>query len=161
VILLKLKNLIYICIGAVLIIACVGLIYSSLDNGSGIVENSSKINNTSSVNSSGVNGTENNTNNSTNEISPVINIKSSNSSEKKDRPKNTPKNSKLSYSEVSSIAKSYTAVDGTSDGFYLKYNGYIYDKGELYWKFNIYSKKNNEFLGGIRISDATGEIDLG
>jgi hypothetical protein len=44
---------------------------------------------------------------------------------------------------------------------YIKYKGYEYDKGGLYWNFGVYFKKNNEWLGTFRVSDATGEIDLG
>lgn len=158
---MKLKNLIFICIGAVLLIACVGLIYNSLYNESDIGENNSKANNISSVNNSDINGTENNTTTTTNEIASVGNVETLDSLEKKNQPKNVPKNSKLSYSEVSKIANSYKPADGGSnDGFYTKYNGYTYEDKDLYWKFNIFSK-DNRFLGEIRVSDATGYIDLG
>ncbi|MDR3063578.1 MAG: hypothetical protein LBU40_05525 [Methanobrevibacter sp.] len=159
---MKLRNLIYICIATILIIACVSLIYTNLDNGQDTVKNSSKVNNTNSINNSDINKTENNTNNSTNEINPVKNIKGSNNFEKKNQPKNLPKNSKLSYSKAYSIANSYQGADGDNKNMtYVKYKGYEYDKGRLYWNFGAYFKKNNEWLGTFRISDATGEIDLG
>ncbi|KZX14042.1 hypothetical protein [Methanobrevibacter curvatus] len=160
---MKLRNLIYICIATILIIACVSLIYTNLDNEQNTVENSSKINNTNSINNSNINETENNSNHSTNEITPVKNIKGSNNFEKKNQPKNLPKNSRLSYSKAYSIANSYKGgVDGDDYNMtYMKYKGYEYDKGRLYWNFGVYFKKNNEWLGTFRVSDATGEIDLG
>ncbi|KZX14604.1 hypothetical protein [Methanobrevibacter curvatus] len=43
---------------------------------------------------------------------------------------------------------------------YMKYKGYEYDKGELYWNFGTYFKKINEWLGTFRVKDATGRIYL-
>ena len=138
----------------VLLIVCVGIIYVSLDNESSGNENNSKVDDMSQINGTDV---ENNTN-----ISSVGRNNSKNTSKNtsKNIPKNIPKNSKLSYSQALSIAKSFEGgVDGGSST-YEKYAGYMYDNGKLYWKFNIYDKKNNNWLGRIRVEDATGHIDL-
>lgn len=161
---MKSKNLIYICIGAILIIVIVGLIYINLDNESNLIENTSKINNTTSINDGDVNSSVgNNTDNFTNNINQVKDIKGSNNPERKNEPKNIPKKSRLSYSEALSIAKTFNGCAPGDNPIetYKKYNGYVKKKGNLYWKFGIYAKKNNEFLGEIYIDDATGEIDLG
>lgn len=164
---MKLKNLLYICIGAILIIACVGLVYINLDNVSDDAENSSKDNNTSSVNNSNI-SVENKSNNSTNEISSVKNTKDSKTPVGKNEPKNIPKKSRLSYSEALNIAKkaskdtiaSYSSepeyVSYIKAGTYLKYEGYYYSGGDLVWNFKLYSKKNNKLLDVFGIHDPTG-----
>ena len=157
-ILLKLKNLIYICVGAILIMACIGIIYSSLDNMSNIVENSSKVNDTSN-NSSDINCTENNTNNFTNQIGTVKDNKNSSTIGKNNESSNIPKKSKLSYSEAFDIAKNASKDSHASYSkikSYIKYEGYDFNSGELYWEFKLYSEKDNKLLDTFRIQDSTG-----
>ncbi|WP_067090514.1 hypothetical protein [Methanobrevibacter curvatus] len=158
---MKLRNLIYICIATILIIACVSLIYTNLDNGSDIAENNSKVNNTSSVNIRNINETENNSNNSTNEISP-INIRGSNNFEKKNQPKNIPKNSKLTYLQALKIASKFAQKSKFTEDqnvkVYIRYNTYYYlgSSNVLFWDFSVYSKKNNECLAAFLVNDASG-----
>lgn len=62
---MKIKSL-YICIGVVLLIAVVGIIFINLGSESSTVENSSKNNISNGLNNDSVNNIENSTNNSTN-----------------------------------------------------------------------------------------------
>jgi hypothetical protein len=159
VVLLKRKNLIYIFIGTILLIACIGLIYINLDTEFNPIENSSKVNNTNDTNNTNnINNIENSADNQTNTIYPDKSSKNPNNHERRNKPNNIPKKSRLSYSEALSIAK-----EGSKDSnayieseTYIKYKGYVYFQGALYWHFEVYSKKDNKHVNGFHINDATG-----
>ncbi|MGL4669408.1 MAG: hypothetical protein ACRCVG_02265 [Methanobacteriaceae archaeon] len=153
---MKLKNLIYIGVITILVLISAGFIYMSLST------DSNDINNIIIDNLSNVNDDGSSINDSISNSSSVGNKNYYKSSEEKNQPNNIPKKSKLSYTESFNIATKAAkgAAAKPNVKVYVKYNGYIYSRGNLYWKFNIYTTKNNEFLGGFAIEDTTGKATI-
>ncbi|WP_067089399.1 hypothetical protein [Methanobrevibacter curvatus] len=158
---MKLRNLIYICIAIILVIACVTLIYTNMNNNPIIAENNSKINNTnniSNINNSNNNSTiETNSDNNNSNNNNNNNNNKNNKNIKKDIKSPIPKKSKLTYNEAYKIAKEGSeGANYDTSKTYINYAGYEYIDGELYWYFVVYSKKNGKHINSFLINDNTG-----